>query len=152
MKGFFFILLLFLITFRLNAQSNQYYQKSQKEESNWITTQSWKCEKEGYWGSFWWKVERTKGRYTDGYYYYYVYFWSNSIFNEIGHDGNYKKAVTHISDITVWIEGNEKIYFISEYEMVDYEKDYIGWFSNSSLNTKIKIDYGDVTPYYYSKK
>jgi len=151
MRIFFFIFL-FLITFELSAQNNQSYQKSQKEESNWITTQSWKCEKEGYWGSFWWTVERTKKRHIDGYYYYYVYFWSNSIFSKTGYGDSYRKAVTHISDISVYVEGNEKVYFVLDYEMVDYEKDYIGWLSYLLPNAKIKINYGDVTPYYYSKK
>jgi len=115
------------------------------------TVQNWRVENEGFYGSFWWKVERTDYRQNDGFYYYYVYAQSNSYLN---FQGNYVKATTYLEGVKVIMLDNIKSYQYElpfDYLLFDWERFYVAYFYHQSPNKKFAITYYNIYPYSYSK-
>lgn len=114
----------------------------------------WTCEKEGYWGSFWWKVTREKK--SDGQHYFTVYTYSNSTLNEKGSDGKYRKAITKISDCIVRVDDWDEegpVDFKRGTVLTDYNDEWLFEFYTDSgdANPEVEIIYSEVKPYDYSK-
>ena len=66
------------------------------------TQQAWKGENLTDWGSFYWRVDRSTYPDAGNKYWYYVYFFSNSLLNKDDNgDGQHDKAITYISDVNV---------------------------------------------------
>lgn len=109
----------------------------------------WKIEREGYWGSFWWKVTRQKQGVN---YYYTVYVFSNSYFNQLDQQRNYKKAITKISGCIVWAEDfEEAVDFEVGTVVFDWKESYLFQFYTTDPNARVKIKYSEVHPYDYSR-
>jgi len=110
---------------------------------------AWRCENEGYWGSFWWKVTKQK---VDGNYYYIVYVFSNSFFNLKDNYGNYKRAITKVNDCRVWVQDyTGALEFDVGSVVFDWENIYLFQFFTDDPQPRIKINYTNVSPYDYSK-
>lgn len=135
-----FIIVIFLSANKLNAQTTTYI--------------DWKCELKGHWGSFWWKVDKSEIS-NNGYYYFYVYFSSNSYLNNVNPStGNYFKAITYISNLNITMSsyrGDYPPYNITiPYQLVDWESKKIAYFYSSDPTPMFIINYGAVNPYNYS--
>jgi hypothetical protein len=93
------------------------------KESN-ITTSTykdWKIENKGEWGSFYWKVDKSQTKYN-GYYWYYVYFYSNS-YLKTDNDTIYDLAITYIQDVQVKMHEKNKDGYV--YNIVPVKLSYI---------------------------
>lgn len=121
--------------------------------SQTYTYKEWNVEDEGNWGSFWWKVDRTSHRQTDGYYYFYIYFSSNSYFNKIDNNGNYYKAISYIDNIHLYMnmQGKSPVYLNLQYQLVDWKKTQVAYFYSYAPNPTFYLKYASITPYDYSK-
>lgn len=158
MKRYLNITLLCLLpvfAFSQTKGNNSYYQQEsiqqvkKVQESPVFVYSKWRCVNEGYWGSFWWKV--TKQR-LDGTFFYTVYVFSNSYFNLTDSYGNYKKAITKITDCVVWAKDyDEQADFSVGSVVCDWETTYLFQFSTPDPSPQIKLLYGEVSPYDYSK-
>ena len=110
-----------------------------------VTVRDWECVNEGYYGSFWWKVERTESKLADGFYYYYVYVQSNSYLND--NYGTPSKATTYLQNITITM-GSYDVNLA--YLLFDWTKYYAAYFYHTNPYKKFEIDYYAVYPYSYS--
>lgn len=126
---------------------NHYYKKGQDPQI--MTYQDWRGEQLGQWGSFYWKVTRSQRPAGDGFYYYYVYFYSNSYFNEYNASGQYAKAITYAQNVNLQIMGTNIIVHLP-YALADWEETYVAYFYYSMPNAIFSINYGNVYPYSYS--
>jgi len=143
-------LLLFLLPFCLISQ-NQNIVKPHTESAH--TYVKWTAQNPAQWGSFWWKVERSDYKHN-GYYYFYVYFSSNSYFNEGDGYGNYKKAISYIENIRLdmYYNSNQPYFVDLPYQLVDWKSSYVAYFYTYTPNPTFKVTYTSVTPYDYSTK
>jgi hypothetical protein len=71
------------------------------QSENVVTQVDWTIENKDEWGSFYWAVTREAKPNPEGKYFYYVYFYSNSIFNSKSDGIHYDKASTYIRDIDI---------------------------------------------------
>lgn len=155
MKKFIFLLFIFFIPFLTFSQKEQtYLHNNNKNEIVFVDQQPWLLENEGQWGSFYWKVIRTETK-VDNYYWYYVYFYSNSLLRDSY--GTIHKAVTYISDLNIIMYQKYNGQFYSKtvpftYIICDYEVGtYKAWFSSINPYNTFKITYSGVSAYSYSK-
>lgn len=158
------ILVCFLCTF---AYSQKQYQNQSAEQSKYgyksekpteIVYAKWRSQLPGYWGSFYWKVMKRK---VDKNYYYSVYVWSGSYFNEVDNYGNYRKAITKITDCKVWAQDYEEtVQFDVGTVVFDWKKTFLFEFYTDDAQPRIKIlyhryqyedGYKSVSAYDYSK-
>jgi len=123
-----------------------------------VVHQEWKVEAPAQWASFYWKVLKSPTTYN-GHYYYYVYFYSNSVFNTKQNDGvNYDRAVTYIKGVTITMyemKGKQnygtvpiKVPFV----LCGYDfnlKRYEFYFYSKSKTNVFKIKYNKIYPYEY---
>lgn len=124
------------------------------------THQNWVVQESGQWGSFYWKVERTINADNNGVYWYYVYFYSNSLFNsDVNNDGQLDKAITYIKSPTLYMYeySNGKHYntvkFPMNFVMCDYTynpNQYTVYFASYSKHNTFGLTYSSVSPYHYS--
>ena len=151
MKSICIIALCLVSFFAFSQTKNNYYQpQKQQIESPIYIYMNWRCELQGYWGSFWWKV--TKQR-IGNFYYYNVYVSSNSFFNERDYYGNYRKAITKVSDCVLWAKDFEQVLDFQVGTIVfDWESTYLYQFYTPDPRPFIKMKYNSVSPYDYSKK
>jgi len=119
--------------------------------------QGWKCENNGNWNSFYWNVKRTLNPDAAGYYYYDVYFYSNSYLNtDIDLDGKYDKAIVYITNLTVTMYEYKNAYLYSTvdvvipYILVDWANKKAAYFYSYSPSCKFVIKYASASPYNYS--
>jgi len=116
-----------------------------------VTVQDWKCENQGGYGSFWWKVERSENKLVDGFYYYYIYVQSNSYLNDLY--GSPIPATTYIQGVTITMLDNIKAYQYDmklDYLLFDWKKYYAAYFYHTNPYKKFGISYYAVYPYSYS--
>lgn len=147
MKKLFLILLVFL----LSAFTSDYIQTS--------VHQDWKLENAGEWGSFYWKIDRSDYADNQGAYWYYLYFYSNSLF-ATQTDGNYDKAITYIKNVKISMyeyksDGTvySTVYLDLPAVLCDYEvSDYAAWFYSYSKKNKFHLTFEKATAYDYSTK
>ena len=146
------LLFLFISIFSYAQKDNNYYQqksiKAVKEEPAYVYI-NWTCEKEGWWGSFWWKVTKRK---INNIYYYNVYVYSNSYFNVRDSYGNYKKAITKLTDCYIWAKDyDEAVKFDVGSVVFDWESTYLFQFYTDDPRPIVDILYSKVSSYDYSK-
>lgn len=154
MKRFIFLLFIFFIPFLTFSQNQKQQTYLHNDINIFVDLKPWTIENEGEWGSFYWKVIRTKTN-VDGYFWYYVYFYSNSLLRDS--NGTIYKAVTYITDlnITMYQIHNGKHYYKTipfSYISCDYELGtYKAWFSSTNPNNTFKVTYSGVSAFSYSK-
>jgi hypothetical protein len=109
----------------------------------------------GEWGSFWFKIERTE--YTfNGYYWYYIYAYSNSYLNQdTNYDGNPDKASTFVDHPTVTMyyynNGYPQTYnFPMTSALFDWQWTLICYFYCVDPNATFEAKWNAVYPYNYS--
>ena len=139
-------LLLFIMSIYVYSQDTLTY----------VTQQDWKIENSNDWGSFYWKVIRSENK-VDGYYYYYIYLYSNSLFNILDDNDEYKRALTYITDFSIYMYDDVfyKDKFYKEYVICDYDlrsDQYVTTFYSESSDCNFRIYYSSVTPFDYSLK
>jgi len=163
------IIVLFLCSLTLFAQKSKeeiYYQyektKEVKEEIKFHTQKDWTTENLDKWGSFMWMVIRTLKPDVNGNYWYYVYFYSNSFMNQQNSDGSYKKAISYITELHVYMmihnmEGKVvqvydyyEPYITCDYGEIDSGK-YVAVFSSKSNTNKFNVKFKECTPFAESK-
>lgn len=115
----------------------------------------WQLQESGQWGSFFWKVDRTQYKDANGRYWYYVHFYSNSLFNtDNNRDGVLDKAVTYIKSPTVYMyEPNNTVNVQLNHIVCDYfysSSTYSVYFWSYTPNNNFGITYQSVSPYNYS--
>lgn len=148
MKKFLLMLLLAVFSYTAYPQST--------------TMQPWTIENQGQWGSFYWQVVRNDYPDQYGRYYYYVYFYSNSLFNtDRNNDGQLDKAVTYIKAPTLYMYEKDKdgnvlntVTFPVSFVVCDYHYDmnvYTAYFYSSSPYNSFGLTYQSVSPYDYSQ-
>lgn len=122
-----------------------------------VVHQGWKCENEGNWNSFYWKVKRSVNTDEVGYYHYDVYFYSNSYLNsDVDFDGKYDKAIVYVTNLTVTMNEYKNAYLynafsvVIPYALVDWSDKKVAYFYSYSPTCKFLINYEDATPYNYS--
>ena len=142
MKRLFLIFIILLFSLTSYTQNNVY-----------VEHKSWKTENPNDWGSFHWKVMRTKEK-VDGWYLYYVYFYSNSYFNNKTDNINYDKAITYIFNVNIIMdEYNNEIFYNKynirlNYVVCDYTLDtYSAYFWSSSKTNKFFISYDNASAF-----
>lgn len=125
------------------------------------THQDWKLMAPKQWGSFYWKVDRSTYKDANGYYWYYVYFYSNSLFNtDKNKDGKLDKAITYIKNVYVYkhemnMTANSTIYLRAQYVVCDYYYDtrqFFFYFTSVNPNCTFNVKYESASPYTYSNK
>ena len=121
---------------------------SEHEYVKTINTQKWKCENKGKWGSFWWSVDRTVKKQKDGFYYYYIYFYSNSYLNKKINDTTYAKAITYIVDVKITML-KDRHEFNLPYVLVGWESENGAYFYHVNADRKFTIDFYSASPYSY---
>lgn len=153
MKKFLIILTLLIVGPMLSSTTYQ----------NSTIQQEWKIENAGEWGSFYWGVERITYPNENGLYYYYVYFYSNSLFNtDKNNDGQLDKAITYIKEPTLYMyeyrsDGTmyNVVNFPVSYIICDYSYDVkrysVYFYSHSKYNT-FKVQFNSAWAYNYSNK
>lgn len=167
-----FILMLFLCSLTVFAQKTKedvYYQYEQieqqikKEELKFYTQKNWTIENKDQWGSFMWMVIRTEKIDANGDYWYYVYFYSNSFYNQQNNDGTYKKAITYITDLHVYMteynnDGRPLVVYdyYEPYITCDHNDkvdpdSYVAVFSSKFRYNKFDIKFAECTPFNESK-
>lgn len=159
MKRPLFILLLFLSTSlfaQQQQQKEQAYYQPKVEEIGFVVQQNWKLENPQSWSSFYWQVIRTDRKDANGYFWYYVYLYSNSYFNIKNSDDKYIKAVTYITDVNIMIYHSykskiykEESYFIP-HAVCDHKLDnrnYLIYFNSMSDESIISLEYGTIDAY-----
>jgi len=152
MKLFTKILIILLTLIPLSGKS----QKSYKTNPNNVPTyvyQNWDVANNGQWGSFWLKIERTNYK-VNGYYYYFVYTFSNS---QLQHNNIVYKASTFVDHINVsmyWSLPNgtrQKTTHLQDATIFDWETSKICYFITSDPRATFKVHWQSVYPYDYSK-
>ena len=117
-----------------------------------VEHQGWQVANEGNWGSFWWKVDRSRQP-IQGYYYYYIICYSNSYFSTMKKQyGKYDRASTYIEypKITMWSGGNIVIPLQLNGALFDWENTQIAYFSYRYTNVNFTINFNAVYPFDYS--
>ena len=110
----------------------------------------WTVVNEGQFGSFWFMIERTDYTYN-GYYWYYIYGYSNSYLQVNG--TNYK-ATTFIDQpvITMWYNKRQTKYvYPMTSALFDWEKTKICWFYSTDPNAYFEYKFISVYPFDYSR-
>jgi len=159
--GFIFIMSLLCCFTSYAQKENDSYKQESLDEVDRITYsvyKKWQCEKEGYYGSFWWRVVRSdrpfewqfnkKNGELIGYYYYEVQVYSNSYLRNGGYNN---KAIAKISYITIKCEDHDS--YLEEpidYYLCDWETTYLYSFTSDDENVKIELLYEEVTAYHKS--
>lgn len=166
MKKLLFFLFIFIIPYLSFSQHEQYvngYTGASIIDENYVLQQDWTVEKENYLNSFFWSVLRTKDE-IDGYYWYYVHFYSNSYIK----NGKFHKALTYISNVKITmyqdfdkILENSPIKFDIPSE-VNFEishiicdhniEKYEAWFKSPLSTNTFNISYEKITAYDFSKQ
>lgn len=132
--------------------------------SQTVIQKDWTVENPDEWGSFYWGVTRTTFKDNHGKYFYYVYFYSNSLFSTKKDGVNYDKASTYIKSVKVTMyEYNNNSYGGKvQYNKLDvnlpyvtcdwvYNKEwYSAWFWSYSPNARFSITYDKVSAFDYS--
>lgn len=115
----------------------------------WDRIYEWDCLNCDQWGSFYWKITRTRQRWSDGYYYYFIYFYSNSLFDEKDRYGKYEMAISYIKDIKITMTDKYKGSYAHEieYELIDWEVTHVARFYSLYHNNIFKLQFGSVDPY-----
>jgi len=137
--------MLFTLSTKVNAQATTIHK-------------NWECVNEGNWNSFYWKVKRTVYPDKSGYYYYDVFFYSNSYLNtDANRDGKYDKAIVYITDLNVIMHEyntDNRIYnkfnVPIQYVLVDWADKKVAYFYSYSPYCKFYINYISAAPYNYS--
>ena len=165
MKKLIYIFLLTLLPLISFSQTKEnYYQQNTNKEIKFKSHKDWTLENEGEWGSFYWKVIGSS-KDKDGFYWYYVYLYSNSLFNTKT-NGEYDKAITYIKNINIYMyiyhkdkQGNliytNKISVDLPYVICDYELEesmYVAYFYSISRYNSFKLKFDDATSFDYSKE
>lgn len=153
MKSLTLILCLFSVFAFSQTKENQHKNQSYQQKVEPVYPEyvyiPWTCINEGYWGSFWWKV--TKQR-VDTLYYYTVYVSSNSYFNIKDDFGNYRKAITKVTDCVLWARDYEEEEAFNIGSVVfDWQSTYLFQFTTDDPKPLIVMRYTNVSPYDYSK-
>lgn len=128
--------------------------------SQTTTQKNWTIQERGQWGSFYWKVERSTYADNNGVYWYYVYFYSNSLFNsDRNRDGQLDKAITYIKSpkLFMYEYSNGKhvntVTFPMAFVICDYYfnlNQYVVYFTSYSKYNTFGLTYQSVSPYHYS--
>ena len=66
-----------------------------------VVQQEWTVENAEFWGSFYWSVNRSQYADVNGKYWYYVYAYSNSLFNTKSDGYNYDRAITFVRNVKI---------------------------------------------------
>ena len=133
--------------------------------SQTVIQQDWKIENPGKWASFYWGATRTVKPDSHGKYFYYVYFYSNSLFNTKKDGYHYDKAITYINDITITMDeyrlNNQgyKYHFNSvpinlHYVTCDWtysDSYYSAWFWSYHPYAKFSLTFKKASAFDYSK-
>ena len=162
MKRFLLISLFFLLSLCGYSQIDTW---KEVDKSNLITQKSWTNEEPGQYGSFWWIVRRTPTTSNQGWYGYYINFYSNSY---LYNSGVVYKSSSYIENISITMYEYQWIYFPikgkydwdlyntytwkEEYNIFDWEETPIARFWSKSKYCVFKVTYGNISSYDYSKK
>lgn len=135
------------------------------QSNNTVTQIDWAIENPNQWGSFYWAVTREPQPNLEGRYFYYVYFYSNSLFNTKSDGVNYDRASTYIRGINIQMEeriknphGNDYItynvynlqipYFTCDYYFDKYN--YVAYFYSASPFNNFKVTFDKASAFDYS--
>ena len=135
------------------------------DKTNLVTQEDWKSEQAGQYGSYWHIVRRTPNVNVNGWYGYYVNFYSNSY---LYNNGSTYKATSYVEGISITMYEYSWIYFPSlgkydwklyntftwktSYKVFDWVETPIARFFSHSPYCVFRINYTKVSPYDYSNK
>jgi hypothetical protein len=90
--------------------------------------------------SFFYQVRRTAGIHIDGYYYYYVYFHSNSYYS------NAIKSSTYLSGVKFYL--NQKFVFQKDYILIKPgEPQYVAWLRSKASHSYVNFTWQNLNIY-----
>jgi hypothetical protein len=140
MKKIFILILLFIISINAFSQSfikqNEY--KPEKEKN--VNFSDWKLSNEGCFGcaSFYWKVMKNPIPDKDGFYYYYIYFYSNSFYKS----GDY--ASTFVFGVNLNIDGSFLLKLPIFISFKEEHSPQLLWFKTKNPNPSIILKWTGV--------
>lgn len=135
--------------------STSFTNPSIMEDKATVVYSDWQCANCGQWGSFYWKIERSKAYDADFKYWYYVYFYSNSYFSTDNNgDGKSDPATAYVAPVNMYMyynyNGSKTFVNTLPYVLVDWKTTMVMSFWAIDPNAKFYLEYGAISPYNYS--